>query len=57
MNIRIDSDFNFSVSSIQYAPNGVLCITLSSGENQGGSRKRSPLLACCTLHSTSLFYR
>ena len=38
MNIRIDSDFNFSVSSIQYVPNGVLCITLSSGENQGGSR-------------------
>ena len=38
MNIRIDSDFRFSVSSIQYAPNGVLCITLSSGEKQSDRR-------------------
>ena len=38
MNIRIDSNFNFSVSSIQYAPNGVLCITLTSGEKQTDNR-------------------
>ena len=34
MNIKIVSDFKFSVSSIQYAPNGELCIALSSGENR-----------------------
>lgn len=38
MNIRIESNFNFSVSSIQYAPNGELQITLTSGENQTASR-------------------
>ncbi len=32
MNIRIDSNFDFTVSSIQYAPDGELCITLTSGE-------------------------
>ena len=32
MNIKIASNFNFTVSSIQYAPNGELHITLSSGE-------------------------
>ena len=30
MNVRIESNFQFSVASIQYAPNGELCITLSS---------------------------
>ncbi len=30
MNIRIESNFNFSVSSIQYAPNGELQITRAS---------------------------
>ena len=30
MNIRIDSNFPFSVASIQYAPNGELCIALTS---------------------------
>ena len=38
MNIRIESNFNFSVSSIQYAPNGELQITLASGECQTGNR-------------------
>ena len=38
MNIRIKTDFNFSVSSIQYAPNGELQIILTSGEKQTGSR-------------------
>ena len=30
MNIKIDSDFQFSVASIHYAPNGELYITLTS---------------------------
>ena len=30
MNVRIESNSQFSVASIQYAPNGELCITLSS---------------------------
>ena len=30
MNVRIESNFQFSVASIQYAPNGELCIALSS---------------------------
>ena len=30
MNIKIDSNFQFSVASIHYAPNGELCITLTS---------------------------
>ena len=30
MNIKIDSNFQFSVVSIQYAPNGELCISLTS---------------------------
>ncbi|MBR3828451.1 MAG: hypothetical protein IKR79_05520 [Bacteroidales bacterium] len=30
MNIRIKTNFQFLVSSIQYAPNGELCITLMS---------------------------
>ncbi len=38
MNIRIESNFSFSVSSIQYAPTGELQITLSSDENQTASR-------------------
>lgn len=29
MNIKIDSNFQFSVASIHYAPNGELCITLN----------------------------
>ncbi len=38
MNIRIESNFNFSVSSIQYAPNGELQITLTSDEKQTDNR-------------------
>ena len=38
MNIRIESNFNFSVSSIQYAPNGELQITLASSEKQIDNR-------------------
>ena len=38
MNIRIESNFNFSVSSIQYAPNGELQITLASSECQTDRR-------------------
>lgn len=34
MNIRIDSNFPFSVASIQYAPNGELCIVLTSDGSQ-----------------------
>jgi hypothetical protein len=30
MNIKIDSNFQFSVLSIQYTPQGELCITLDS---------------------------
>lgn len=33
MNIKISSDFKFTVSSIQYMPNGELHISLSSGED------------------------
>lgn len=38
MDIKITSNIQFSVASIQYAPNGVLCISLSSGETTGDSR-------------------
>ena len=38
MNIRIKTEFNFSVNSIQYAPNGELQIILTTGEKQTGSR-------------------
>ena len=38
MDIKITSNIQFSVTSIQYAPNGVLCISLSSGETTGDSR-------------------
>ena len=38
MNIRINSNFQFSVTEISYAPNGGLQITLSSDENQTASR-------------------
>ena len=38
MNVRISTDFKFTVSSISYAPNGELLITLSSPESRGGSR-------------------
>ena len=38
MNIRIESNFSFSVSSIQYAPNGELQIILTSDENQTDNR-------------------
>ncbi len=38
MNIRIESNFSFSVSSIQYAPNGELQITLISDEKQTDNR-------------------
>ena len=31
MNIHVESNFPFSVTSIQYAPDVELCITLSSG--------------------------
>ena len=32
MNIKIESNFRFSVASIQYSPCGELCISLSSDE-------------------------
>ena len=32
MNVKISSNFKFTVSSIQYMPNGELHISLSSGE-------------------------
>ena len=38
MNIRIESNFSFSISSIQYAPNGELQITLTSDEKQTDNR-------------------
>ena len=38
MNIRIESNFNFSVSSIQFDSNGSLQITLVSNESQSDSR-------------------
>ena len=38
MNIRIDSNFNFLVTSIQYFPNGELFISLTSEENQSENR-------------------
>ena len=40
MNIVIKSDFQFSVSSIRYAPNGELCIELSSGAEDTKKRFR-----------------
>ena len=38
MNVIIDTNFNFSVSSIQFSSIGELVITLSSGEEPFGSR-------------------
>ena len=38
MNVRIESDFRFSVASIQYTPQGELCITLSSGDSPSATR-------------------
>ena len=38
MNIKITSNIQFSVTSIQYTPNGVLCISLSSGEKNDDTR-------------------
>lgn len=38
MNVKIESNFQFSVASIQYAPNGELCISLSSVENRADSK-------------------
>ena len=38
MNVRIESDFRFSVSSIQYTPQGELCITLASGDSPSATR-------------------
>ena len=38
MNIRIESDFSFSVSSIQYTPNGEVQIILTSDEKKTDSR-------------------
>jgi len=38
MNVRIESNFPFSVSSIQFAPDGELCITLSSDKMPQESR-------------------
>ena len=38
MNIKTESNFNFSVSSIQYAPEGELTITLASDENHPDMR-------------------
>ena len=38
MNVRIESDFRFSVAAIQYTPQGELCITLSSGDSTSATR-------------------
>ena len=38
MNVRIESDFRFSVASIQYTPQGELCITLASGDSPSATR-------------------
>ena len=38
MNVRIESNFPFSVASIQYAPDGELRITLSSDNMPPESR-------------------
>ena len=38
MNIKINSNFQFSVDSIQYAPNGELCISLASDRFSSDSR-------------------
>ena len=57
MNIRIESNFNFSVSSIQYAPNGELQVTTnylqgfilhlqSKGMKPGSVRLYFQKLAC-----------
>jgi hypothetical protein len=50
MNIRIESNFSFSVSSIQYAHNGELQITLTSDEKQTDNRyliKKDKALKIC----------
>jgi len=38
MNVRIESDFHFSVASIQYTPQGELCIALASGDSPSPAR-------------------
>lgn len=38
MNIKINSNFQFSVVSIHYAPNGELCISLDSDNFSSDSR-------------------
>ena len=38
MNVRIESDFHFSVASIQYTPQGELCISLTSGDSPSPTR-------------------
>ena len=38
MNVRIESDFRFSVASIRYTPQGELCITLASGNSPSATR-------------------
>ena len=38
MNIIINTDFQFSVTSIRYTPNGELCIELSSGNGNAKNR-------------------
>jgi len=38
MNVKIVSDFQFTLASIQYTPDGELCLTLSSAENAGGKQ-------------------
>ncbi len=38
MNIKINSNFKFSVSSIQYSPQGELCITLAAEEKEADCR-------------------
>ena len=43
MNIKINTNFRFSVSSMQYLPNGELCITLSS--EHGSEEMRYEYLA------------
>lgn len=49
MNIRINSNFQFSVTEISYAPNGGLQITLSSDENQktnDNALKKMAIIVC-----------
>lgn len=49
MDIRIDSNFNFSVNSIQYLPNGKLCLSLTLEEKQPESQYRYEVSLGCGL--------